>query len=73
MQQYEEYGVVLIKSKSPTLAEIPDAGVAELYRRYSQETACAGWLTLFEKDVPFFLEWVFTSPLDAYRKGLQNE
>ena len=66
MQSYEIEGIALFREIEPKLEGYTDEQVRNMYRAWSNETACAGWLSVTMHGAKAFCEWAFTYPADTY-------
>jgi len=61
---YEVSGLAVFRYIEPRFIPMSDEQVAHLYRRWSDEQACAGWLGITNKGAEAFCKWAFTPPAD---------
>jgi len=66
MQAYEYEGIAIFREIEPRLSAYSDIQVCSMYRGWSNETACAGWLSVTDRGAVEFCKWAFTYPADSY-------
>ena len=66
MQTHKKELVDAVKAQSARLALESDERVMVLYKQWSHECHCAGWITQSELGVKAFIEWATTAPCDIY-------
>jgi hypothetical protein len=70
MEDYEIETIKLIREAGVLETEFPngfpDTVIYDLYKQYSAETACAGWISGNQRTAEDFVYWATTSPLVDY-------
>ena len=66
MQTHKKELVDAVKTQSPRLALESDERITDLYKNWSLEYHCAGWITQSELGVKAFIQWATTAPCDIY-------
>ena len=66
-EDYQIKTIEQIRARKTRLNQYDDKAIASLYRAYSSETACAGWLdSTLERVVDCFITWALTAPADLF-------
>jgi len=55
--------VARFREEISELSELTDSEIEELYREWSSENHCAGWLSVTDRAVRVFRNWVTKSPM----------
>ena len=63
-EDYEKQTIQEIRCLGSRLSGFTDYKLRELYREWSQETACAGWLGCSKRGLKAFAEWATVAPCD---------
>lgn len=67
MEDYHIKTIAQIRARNSRLNQYDDKAIASLYRAYSAETACAGWLdSTPERVIDCFIKWALTAPADLF-------
>ena len=67
MQDYQEETLKMIRSRPSKLKWVDDEKLIRLYQEWSENTACAGWLTPCDRSIREFIIWAITPPCDRER------
>jgi hypothetical protein len=66
-EDYQIKTIAQIRARNTRLNQYDDRAIASLYRSYSAETACAGWLdSTTERVIDCFITWALTTPADLF-------
>ena len=61
---YEAEGIAVFRYIEPRFIKMTDGRIADLYREWSTEQACATWLGVTNRGAEEFCKWAFTAPAD---------
>ncbi len=61
---YEAETILAIRQRNTRLNVLHDSTLRDLYRTWSTESACAGWLAPSDTSITLFVEWALTAPAD---------
>ncbi len=61
---YEIEGLAIFRQIEPKFIQMPNDKVAQLYRIWSDQQACASWIGVTNRGAEYFCKWAFTTPAD---------
>lgn len=67
-EDYELETLSMIRKLNTRLNILSDKEIADLYREWSIEYACATWISPSEAGIECFCEWATTAPCDRNNK-----
>jgi len=68
MQRWQMEGIKEFRRADKRFDELSDSQLKRLYNNFSEETACASWVTVIPPSTEAFINWAFNSPFEKLKK-----
>ena len=66
--EYQLATIREIRQLNSGLNKLSDCQLRELYAEWSEETACARWISYSKRSIEYFVEWATVAPCDRMKK-----